>query len=702
MDKYSELIRRAQGGDPDAVRALIERNQAVVYRLALSIMDNPAEAAEVSKETFIKALSGLDEYNGIVAFPTWLYSITAGVCRDRLRRKRFVQRLPGGLGAIFRHSSPPAEASDPEPPAERAERLVWLTQQLDDSLRLPLVLRYDHALSVQEMSPLLDTRERTIHSHLMAARARLREGLDEQAAGNEANDPNHRRARKLMEDAADRLITDSDAKWLEDHMRACADCKNEAQRLVALETEISMAFHRCWDDCPVPAADFSSAVQDRRRLRTAGRHSLSLAGALMVGLVAIGVVIFLPSFTPADVILLTPTATPIPTYTPNPRAGFRDFVRPTVVPLPNNTDLLSSVYPGRLAYVDMAYNYRPLGDHLFTMLPNGANVLQLTSDLAQNSSPAWSPDGSQIAFLAVPPDGGQNQVYVVNADGSDLQQVSTGDIPHALPSPTPPIIANPFNRYPAYGQPRWSPDSTQLVVPLLFSPNSSYLVLLSPTGGAAHYLEVDNVDRNLIAWAPDGRSVAFIAQNGQALWVWNPALALVDGTNPKRMFYDGSWDMAYGLTWSPDANRIALIVGKRDTNDIFNLDLRIFNRFGVQSTTTISLWSGADGNAPGLRSSELAWSPDGAYLAFVSFFNGQARYSNQLTLIRPDGSDKKVLVQGDRGLNSFTWSPDGRWIAFSTGFQIWGASLDAFEKGEVPLVELAGLPGSALSWQKVK
>ena len=182
MDKHSELIRRAQGGDPDAVRALIERNQAVVYRLALSIMDDPAEAAEVAKETFIKALSGLDEYNGIVAFPTWLYSITVGVCRDRLRRKRFVQRLPTGLRAIFQHSSPTAEAADREPPAERAE-LAWcgLPTHLEDSLRLPLVLRYDHALSVQEMAPMLDVRERTIHSHLVAARARLRAGLEERA-----------------------------------------------------------------------------------------------------------------------------------------------------------------------------------------------------------------------------------------------------------------------------------------------------------------------------------------------------------------------------------------------------------------------------------------------------------------------------------------------------------------------------------------
>ena len=106
----------------------------------------------------------------------------------------------------------------------------------------------------------------------------------------------------------------------------------EAQRLTGLETEISAAFHRSWDDCPVPAADFSSAVQDRRRLRTAGRHSLNLIGALMVGLVAIGVVIFLPSLAPADVVQLPPTVTPTPTATPSPRAGFRNFFRPTGSP----------------------------------------------------------------------------------------------------------------------------------------------------------------------------------------------------------------------------------------------------------------------------------------------------------------------------------------------------------------------------------
>src|SRR5512146_1099958 len=127
MDKHSDLIRRAQAGDPGAVHALIEQNQAVVYRLALSLMDDPTAAAEVAKETFITALSGLEAYSGIVAIPTWLYSITVGVCRDRLRRRRLGRRLK----TLFQRSSAASELPEDEPPAERASRLVWLTIHME-------------------------------------------------------------------------------------------------------------------------------------------------------------------------------------------------------------------------------------------------------------------------------------------------------------------------------------------------------------------------------------------------------------------------------------------------------------------------------------------------------------------------------------------------------------------------------------------
>ena len=101
MNPHLELIQNAQAGEPAAIRTLIERNQAIVYRLALSLLDDPVQAADAAKETFIAALSRLEDYPGTVAFPTWLYAITVGVCRDRLRRMRLLERLPRRLRGLF-------------------------------------------------------------------------------------------------------------------------------------------------------------------------------------------------------------------------------------------------------------------------------------------------------------------------------------------------------------------------------------------------------------------------------------------------------------------------------------------------------------------------------------------------------------------------------------------------------------------------
>ena len=152
------------------------------------------------------------------------------------------------------------------------------------------------------------------------------------------------------------------------------------------------------------------------------------------------------------------------------------------------------------------------------------------------------------------------------------------------------------------------------------------------------------------------------------------------------------------------SDQIAVLVGTRDNDNvdvslrIFRLD--IFDHHGVQAQVipiSVGFWMG---RFP-FRTSSLSWSPDGKYLAFMPVFTSRNAFGSRIMLIRPDGSNQKTLVEGSWGLTGFTWSPDGRWIAFSTGFQLWAASLDAFEKGTNPLVELAATAGVGLSWQNV-
>ena len=126
------------------MQTLIERNQALIYRLVLPLLDDPGEAVEIVKETFHIALGQLENYGGNVAFSTWLYPIAVALCRKRLRRRRIQARIPARARALFRLQDPPRTQIGGVPAgAGRPARLMNAVQQLPDDLRLPLILRCD-------------------------------------------------------------------------------------------------------------------------------------------------------------------------------------------------------------------------------------------------------------------------------------------------------------------------------------------------------------------------------------------------------------------------------------------------------------------------------------------------------------------------------------------------------------------------------
>jgi Tol biopolymer transport system component len=99
----------------------------------------------------------------------------------------------------------------------------------------------------------------------------------------------------------------------------------------------------------------------------------------------------------------------------------------------------------------------------------------------------------------------------------------------------------------------------------------------------------------------------------------------------------------------------------------------------------------------------LSWSPDGRYLAFVPVFTNSDLVSSRIQMLRyGENGIRRPLVQFDREITGLTWSPDGFWLAFSSGFEVWGASMVAFENDDNPLVRIARAAGSSLSWQPVR
>lgn len=172
------LIAECIAGNQEAIEALVREYEAGVFRLALSILGDHAEAQEVTQQTFLSALRALPSYREQESFRAWLYTIAVNHSRSHLRKRKTLERLRSSLSAIFRleiekQASPEEAAIQNEKEAALWRSINWL----DERHRIVLVLRYFHELSVAEISEILSVNEGTIHSRLHNAREKLRDAL---------------------------------------------------------------------------------------------------------------------------------------------------------------------------------------------------------------------------------------------------------------------------------------------------------------------------------------------------------------------------------------------------------------------------------------------------------------------------------------------------------------------------------------------
>jgi RNA polymerase sigma-70 factor (ECF subfamily) len=178
----AHLLQRSLDGDADAIQALVQSHQAAVYRLAFSILEDPAEAEEATQDAFISALNALGSYRGDAQFKSWLFSITINLCRQRLKKRKAKELLLGRIQSLFR-----LKGEGPAHPEEviiqrEAKTALWsAVEALGEKHRLPLILYYQHELSVAEIAEVLGLRLGTVLSRLYTARERLRAALDLEA-----------------------------------------------------------------------------------------------------------------------------------------------------------------------------------------------------------------------------------------------------------------------------------------------------------------------------------------------------------------------------------------------------------------------------------------------------------------------------------------------------------------------------------------
>lgn len=169
-----QLITLCQKGDAVAIEQLVNEYQPSIYRLACSILEDAHEAEEAAQDVFVAALKALGTYRGDAALTTWLYAITVNVCRDRLRTRRTRERLAQALRALWQFGEKHPSPEDQIMTNQTSAAVRQAVNALGEKQRIPIILRYYHGFSVNEIARVLGINEGTVCSRLSIARDQLR------------------------------------------------------------------------------------------------------------------------------------------------------------------------------------------------------------------------------------------------------------------------------------------------------------------------------------------------------------------------------------------------------------------------------------------------------------------------------------------------------------------------------------------------
>lgn len=297
-----------------------------------------------------------------------------------------------------------------------------------------------------------------------------------------------------------------------------------------------------------------------------------------------------------------------------------DLTRPGVTPPPSPVTGPVVVPEGRLAFVH--------GTAIYTIRPDGTGMEQVAACPPLPCEAlwdfSWSPDGRRIAFSRDDPAAGTTDLWIVNADGTDLSKLT--DCPGQ--TATGPRYA----RRPCYDtDPAWSPDGTTIA----FTRNQQ-LHAVNADGSDLRRLESD-LSASTPAWSPDGTRIAFAGSTARRDGVY---VIDANGSDLRQLTDEPGGSGPGAPAWSPDGTRIAFFNTPRADGGFVG-EVWVMDADGSgKERLYLSDCCVEDPAMP-------VWSPSGGKIAFVLGVGA----GGELIVVRADGTQSEVLASADGGVS---------------------------------------------------
>jgi len=261
-------------------------------------------------------------------------------------------------------------------------------------------------------------------------------------------------------------------------------------------------------------------------------------------------------------------------------------------------------YPGLNGKIAF-YSHPGSTQEIFVMNPDGSGITPITAGPEFEANPAWSPDGTKIAFDL------NGDVHVMNADGSGVVNLTSGS-------------------FGSDHSPTWSSDGTKIA---FVSSRSGTLgikiYVMNADGSDVTPLTTDTTTTDgEPAWSPDGLRIAFVRE--ERIYT-----VKTDGSNVTPVTTIGT--RAHHPNWSPSGSRIAYT---RFTSDPGTTGIHTIEPDGSNDADLSSFLTEA---------TQPAWSPDGTKIV--------ARRALHLWTMNPNGSGATQITSATGTYGDPDWQP---------------------------------------------